>query len=99
MIEWISVDDRLPYTGKPVLIARKYRNGNPVITRGFYAVKHTLDADNWEDCEAADYDESTDQYWCPEGWHEEMTSDCCDYFYSLDRVTHWMPLPEPPEAE
>ncbi|MCP3670962.1 MAG: DUF551 domain-containing protein [Gammaproteobacteria bacterium] len=28
-----------------------------------------------------------------------MTSDNCDYFYLINGVTHWMPLPALPENE
>lgn len=31
-------------------------------------------------------------YWYNDGWYD---SDCC----ISDNVTHWMPLPEPPEEE
>ncbi len=97
--DWISVKDRLPETGKAVLVARFYWTGDRVVTRGFYAAKHTLDAGNWEEYEAADYDEEADQYWCPKGWHEEMTSENCDHFYLINGVTHWIPLPALPENE
>ncbi|MCP4484764.1 MAG: DUF551 domain-containing protein [Flavobacteriaceae bacterium] len=99
MSDWISVKDRLPETGKAVSVARFYQNGNRVVTRGFYAAKHTLDADNWEECEGADYEEAADRYWCPEGWYEEMTSEHCDYFYPIDGVTDWQPLPALPGVD
>ncbi len=97
--DWISVEDRLPETGRAVLVARFGWTGKEVVTRAFYVAKHTLDADDWEDWEDADYDEAADQYWCPEGWYEEMTSEHCDYFYPVGGVTDWQPLPAFPGVD
>ena len=62
---WISVDERLPEPGNPVLldIGKKF----PI--RALWAGKHTVsvgtDVDDW-----GEYDEETDEYYCPEGWYE-----------------------------
>ena len=62
---WISVDERLPEPGNPVLldIGKKY----PI--RALWAAKNTVrvgtDVDDW-----GEYDEETDEYYCPEGWYE-----------------------------
>jgi len=52
----------------------------------------------WQDLYFA-YDEENDEYLIPEGWWEyrhynpdEVYNNCVD-----GKVTHWMPLPKPPE--
>lgn len=42
------------------------------------------------------YDEEADDFIVPEGWWEDVQ--CGDEFSQVDaKVTHWMPLPEPPK--
>jgi len=64
---------------------------------GFYAEKHTINADHWEEVESAEYSEIKDEYFCPEGWYEEMWES--EYISETPSPTHWMPLPAPPESE
>lgn len=63
---WVSVDDRLPEPGKPVLldIGKKF----PI--RAMWAAKHTVAAHDEADSEWTEYDEATDQHYCPQGWYE-----------------------------
>jgi len=99
MSEWISVDDRLPDSGARVILfwMNDYTPPRPRTGMGFYAAKHKISADMWEETEAADYSEEKDEYFCPEGWHEEAWE--ADYHYPVPNVSHWMPLPPPPEAK
>jgi hypothetical protein len=95
MSNWISVDDEMPKSGRRVLFSwlnplKKRRTG-----LGIYAKKHTIEANDWDYTEAADYDEETDNYYCPEGWVEDPYES--EYTYPVEGITHWMPLPEPPE--
>ena len=99
---WISVKDRLPDSGKHVLVAcegllitgrRKYYYACEAI----YAAPKTVIASEYEDIDGV-YDEETDGYYLPEGWWGVVYN--CEYIYFIDDfVTHWMPLPEPPEEK
>ena len=103
--EWISVDDRLPKNEVDVLICaqrRYYKGGTiPVVSTAFYTdgkMNTEESGYNWDlgnvDME---YDEEVDAYIVPEGWWESVRYG--EEFSAVDDfVTHWMQLPEPPEA-
>lgn len=65
-MEWISVKDRLPEEGVPVLVCRL------IMT----SVKYQQEA-----------------VYIEEDWQDGI------YFYGISNVTHWMPLPEPPDRK
>lgn len=101
---WISVKDWLPENEKDVLIAytRKGLRGDVYSCVGM--AFHTDGKTNTDDSVYSwqteyidmDYDEESDAYIIPEGWWE--TVDFGEEFSAVDMVvTHWMPLPEPPE--
>ena len=85
----------MPPSGKRVIIFWLNGNGLKRTSMGFYAKKYTIDADNWEHVERADYCEEKDQYFCPEGWHEEMWE--AEYFYPIQgKVVGWQEVPRFP---
>lgn len=74
------------------------RYGKPRIVRAVYVQPFTVMYDG-DDDNYADYDVATGEFYLPSGWYERLDSGDYDY-YSLDgTVTHFMPLPEPPEAD
>ena len=83
-----------PEDGKPVLITYiRERNGKTqsVVLRASYIGKFMLLA---SDDEFGEYDEATDEYYCPEGWYE--TNEFEETNWSVcGEVVAWMPLPEP----
>lgn len=99
--EWISVKDRLPIEGMSVnaYYVNQYKNGR--IIRAKYIRKHSdeyYDIDGCGDI-GSDYSEELDCYYYPEGWYEQMDN-WNEYSSCLvveGEVSHWQPLPEPPE--
>lgn len=104
MAEWISVKERLPETEQEVrLLCETRPNHYQYQCQGFYIPEKSVDKDggvfNW-DYEACDYDEVTDTYWAHEGWWERIHNwDDYGAVAISDFVTHWMPLPQPPEEK
>jgi hypothetical protein len=95
MNNWISVKDRLPECEKEVLIV----TDNGIITTAMYEDGKMSTDDstwNWYDL---DYDEDRDEYLIPECWCENKHYNPDEAYNNCvyDKVTHWMPLPEPPE--
>lgn len=101
--QWISVKDGLPKAEQEVLVACKTITfGNRYQCKGFYIPHGMYREDscyNW-DFEACDeYDEELDDYLVNEGWYERIHNwDDYGAVSISDIVTHWMPLPELPEA-
>lgn len=94
---WIPVGERLPDTSAPVLAHNVGKHGESRILRAMYARQFELDAGEDASESWAEQREEDGEFYCPEGWYE-----CNDHdgtYWEIDgRVTHWMPLPEPPEV-
>lgn len=108
MSKWISVKDRLPEPETEVLILAMRYSGYTkliynIITTAIYEDGSISTDDSgwsWYECDF-DYDEEKDQYIISEGWWEYRhynPEDVANNFVE-DTVTHWMPLPEPPNKE
>lgn len=100
---WISVKDRLPEAGKHVLADCEVRlisgRKKHYVCEAYYAPAHTLSVGSFpDDDECYEYDETDDNYYLLEGWYE-CIHNWDDYSGVVigDFVTHWMPLPTPPE--
>ena len=103
--KWIPVEERLPEPEVEVLIlASRIRAGvkYPVITTAMYE-DGTITTDEsdwfWRDLGFV-YDEEKDCCYIPEGWWEyKQYNPEDDGNHAVDdKVTHWMPLPEPPKG-
>lgn len=105
VMEWISVKDRLPESGVHVLLCcEMHRHGGEIagkyVCDGYYAEANKIIAGGFPDECDCEYSEEDDEYYLREGWYEVIKN--WDDYNSVtvgDFVTHWMPLPEPPEIE
>lgn len=99
--EWVSVEEGLPDAEKEVRLFCVTPNGYKYQCQGFYVPPgiHRDDSDyswDWECCDQ--YDENTDDYFVNPGWYESCHNwDEYSAFGITDKVTHWMPLPAPPD--
>lgn len=105
MAEWISVDERLPEPETPVLVRAEWTIEGKKRAWTALAMREdgkTHEEDSgfaWDNlCEWGHYDEYTDSWIIPSGWWEvvlynEMSAPINHH------ITHWMPLPAPPEVE
>ena len=89
MNNWISIKDRLPENGIPVVVRLNYKNETYTVAR-FYDNLSTIFGDFtrvWIVCLWPRF---------PKGWF--FTSPYGKPFkFEKNLVTHWMPLPDKPE--
>lgn len=95
---WISVKDRMPESGKHVLVTCEIRpigrKSRQYVCEAFYAGKYCISDVSADDDIAYDYNEEEDEYYLKEGWYECIHNwDEYSSIVILDFVTHWMPLP------
>ena len=103
LADWISVKDKLPESGVHVLLCcEMHRYGGGIagkyVCDGYYAEANKISAGGFPDDCDCEYSEEDDEYYLREGWYEVIKN--WDDYNSVtvgDFVTHWKPLPEPPE--
>ena len=93
---WIRTQERLPASGALVLAYYLNSANRGRTVRAHYAAPKSEEAP-WEN-DFGEYDEATDTYWCPEGWYETNENEETHWMI-VETVTHWMPLPNPPESK
>jgi hypothetical protein len=97
--EWIAVDECMPEPGAYVLAVFRYTTGKQRVIRAMHAPQKTLSEDDYGEfvTEGADYDETTDTTYWPEGWYECNENEET-HWQVHEEVTHWMPLPAAPSV-
>ncbi|MBR6710348.1 MAG: DUF551 domain-containing protein [Selenomonadaceae bacterium] len=101
---WVSIKDGPPESGKHVFVTCEIRSLHgykmQYVCEAFYAAEHSISEGKYpDDTDCYDYSEEDDEYYLKEGWYEVIHN--WDEYSSIvigDFVTHWMPLPEPPEV-
>ena len=90
---WIDVTVLLPASGTKVL-AWDGKN----ILRAMYAKRFAEEVRPGGEEEATEYSEGLDGYFLVAGWYEHNEFD--EVHWTIENpVTHWMPLPAPPEVK
>lgn len=95
---WVQVAERLPDSGKTVLAC--YRNGAGRLRRIRAVWIAAKSCEACPDSEIGEYDDASDTYYEPEGWYEKIDNweDYTSVAVYQGTVTHWMPLPAPPQS-
>lgn len=97
-MNWISVDDQLPESGKRVLVRFEISSSKWkkqwVTCAEYIAPKSVLEADYMDEeyAGSSEYDEEKDCYWTMSGWYEHNYEPETNWRLS-EKVTHWMPVP------
>lgn len=99
---WIPATERLPNSERVVLVSaltKTFRHRHTLMAAHIGHHEFTTEDTDWREYEGdTEYDEENDCFWIPECWYEVNAIDdngnwIIDSEYD---VTHWMPLPEPP---
>jgi hypothetical protein len=94
---WLSVNETMPRRNLKVLILGSYVNGKRYRAIGKWTDGKSWDATYWDDCPEEWWDEDGNQALVPEGWWEYSVE--LEEIARLENVTHWMSLPEIPNAD
>jgi hypothetical protein len=96
---WVPVAERMPDHGVTVLVCYMNRAGKWRRIRAKWVAAKTSESSSESDI--GEYDEAADCYYDPENWYEQIDNwpEYTACTVGEGQVTHWMPLPEPPNVE
>lgn len=94
-MEWQPIDENAK-SGKKLLLSLVNVAGNRRAIVGFWVEKFTIEDDGGSDESYVDEKDGT--YYWREGWYESLEShdDYSCLYAAQDSITHYMPLPPPP---
>lgn len=102
---WIPCSERLPEPETEALVVCR-RGGFSFVCPAMHEDGKMLRGEsiwNWNEIEDYGlYSEEADDWFIPEGWWEYRQFNDDDVYNNIINdcaVTHWMPMPEPPEEE
>ena len=101
---WIPCSERLPEPETEVLVVCR-RGGVSFVCPAMHEDGTIITSEsiwNWSEIEGYGlYSEEADDWFIPEGWWEYRQFNVDDVYNNLIdcTVTHWMPMPELPEAQ
>lgn len=95
-MDWIETAAKLPESGRKVIAYYENANGKPRRIMAFYAPQYDIESSIDDDHEAYEYCEAKDTYYLVEGWYENNEFDEVNWRV-YGEITHWMPLPDPPQ--
>lgn len=98
--QWISVEERLPESGRTVLAFYLNSHGKGRCIRAMFVKRWTVEAEEFADpdVQCCEYSEQDDCYYTTEGWYELIDNwpDYASCAVIEGVITHWMPLPAAP---
>ena len=95
---WTLATAYKPASGRIVLAAYRNDLNMPRIVRASWVPANTVESAT-DDEDVGVYCEADDTYYLAEGWWEQIDNwDDCSQVFVNHEVTHWMPLPTPPEV-
>ncbi|UOH19857.1 DUF551 domain-containing protein [Acinetobacter sp. NyZ410] len=98
-MNWISVDEKMPEPLRNVLVLideNPVKNQNQMVANFIPQFTEESECGEW-----SEFCEERDMYFIPEGWYANTAYIGDEYssYFIDEKVTHWMPLPEPPKEE
>src|SRR3990167_7905105 len=99
-MNWISVDEQMPESGKRVIVCFTNSYNRTWITCADYIAPRTVLEGDYMDEQykgEGDYDEEKDCYWTNSGFYEHNYETETNWMLT-EKVTHWVPLPQAPET-
>lgn len=97
-MQWISVKDKMPEHGVPVLATCKNYYGKSRRIIAEYIERWKEESGYGDDESNDEYSEELDQFFLKEGWYEKIDNwgDYSSVVVHEGDVEYWMPLPESP---
>lgn len=94
---WIKTSHLMPASGRIVLAYYRNSHGKDRIVRACWFAANTEECCD-DESDIGIYNEADDTCYWPEGWYEQIDNwDAYSAVMVNHEITHWTPLPFPPE--